>query len=1188
MSWRRILLLSLAFVVVLGSLTWNLLQRSDAATRIVRRELQALLQPPVQVATTELDLAAGRLTVRGLRVDDPMRAGEALLTAQEIRADVGLSPSAAPFGVRRVVVDGFVLAAGPAFPDAAALFPPRAGGESGAPPAVPPLELRGGRVRLQPVAGEAPVELAEVELQVLPLAGEPHCLQLRGAAVATALGVPLQFAGELDLRSGAGHLWLTLRAVAIDDALVERVFRLLRRPPPPVDVAGALRTLTLSCRLPARGSGEPPTFELAADLGGVQLAGDGVPRLVHAATVRLHASSAAGGTATVQLQQDGPGGQLAVRARGTALATEPRVDVHVQGAGIPIDAETLAALRLFDTGRDVVAALAPTAGRADLELFLRDPHRRGGLAELELRLRDVAMSFEGFGDGPDRAAFPLPMEHAEGRVRLRDDVVLLEDVQARIAERAGGGTVRLQGRVDTMLPAGEDTHIDIHAEQVRFGDDLRLALTTLLDDGGDLYDRFAPTGQTAITVQLRPRSELPGGWAVEVRPTGASMRWAGFPYRLDDLGGSVRVVEQGATFDLAGRHGDGTIAMHGTIPLVAADESPGFAAAVTLQDLTIDDELRGAVAVIAPELDQPWRDAAPTGRLSGQVKVWRDRPADPLHHDARLELAGAGLLLPAAPWRARALAGRLFVQGTGDRTRIDFDALRGELEHGAGEPAALAMLGHLIAAGDDASELTYVVRELELDDQLGRTLEQLGALGPGAWASLAPSGRVDLVCRHRRGADGDQLHLVVHLVDVRSGAPILPHPAEHMTGELTIAGGELRFDDLRAELGGALARCTQGRVHTLPAPDGRTVIEFTVEANGVPVDDGIANLFSGPLRRAVLERQLLGRADIDALRLRFAVPPEGNAQPYETTLGGQLRLYDLDMTLGTGPEALQVEGIRGVVTLADSTVSTAGGTLRGALRGVSLRVFGQLFEAIDATFEANERRLQLAQMTSRCHGGVVRGARPDAAALAYLLPGPDTPDGRLSTDLVYERVDVYSFLDACGWFNPPYSGSASGEIRVERLDGSDVVRAAGDGSLRIERGDLGAVPLFTAIYAQLPAADRPRFQGLDASFHVADGEAVFDRLDVTSNILAAQGSGTLSFDGYLDVRMRLANLLGSSADPLVMPLIDYLAGNIVRFHLHGYLRDLRAEQRWLTERSPARRPVLPMPPERPRPSAPDY
>ena len=132
------------------------------------------------------------------------------------------------------------------------------------------------------------------------------------------------------------------------------------------------------------------------------------------------------------------------------------------------------------------------------------------------------------------------------------------------------------------------------------------------------------------------------------------------------------------------------------------------------------------------------------------------------------------------------------------------------------------------------------------------------------------------------------------------------------------------------------------------------------------------------------------------------------------------------------------------------------------------------------------------------------------------------------------------------------------------------------------------LPKFTAIYAQLPAADRPRFDGLDVTWKVRNQVAEFDRFDVHSKLLAAYGKGKLGFDGYLDVEMEIDNLLGDSADPFVMPLISYLAQNVVSFHLHGYLRDLHAEKRWVTESAPRRRAVTPMPPTTPRPQAPDF
>lgn len=1189
MSWRRILLLSMALVVALGGATWGFLQHSDAATRIVRRELQALFRTPTDVRTTAIDLGLGRLSAHDLRIGDPDRPDRALLRVDRVDVDVALADGASLVGLHGVHVEGFLLEVGPGLPDLDRLLAPAAGPEAAAPVRLPPIELLGGRVLATIRADVAPLELRDVTLRVVPRDDAPR-LSLTGSATLAELRVPIELAGDVDPDSGAATVTATLRGVALDEATIARAAALLGTPPPAIAGGATVRSLRVTATFPAHAAaGTRPRLDVAAELADVHVRGGGLPDLVTAATVALQADDAAGGTATLRLSQTTANGTLEVQARGTGLLAEPEIDVRVHGTDIAIDAEVLRALRLFDTGRDIVDALCPTTGRADLELFLRNPQRRGGLAELDLSLRDVAMSFRGFGEGENRAGFPLPMERTRGRVRLRDDVVLLEDVHASIAERAGGGVVRLQGRIDSNQLAGEDASLDIHAESVAFSPDLRAALTTLLDDEGALYDKFAPVGRTAVDVLIRPRSELPGGWSVEVRPEASSMQWAGFPYRLERLGGSVLARADGVTFDLRGNHGTGSLAMRGFIPLGTTLEAPGFVANVELAGITLDDDLRSAVAVLAPDLDAPWRSSEPTGRFDGKVKVWRPQPGDPLFHDARLELSDVNLRLPAAPWRAVGLQGPMLVQGLGTSTRVDFDALRGQLEHGSGSPARLAMLGNVVVGEGPGEDLAFVVRDLELDAQLGSTLEALDALGPGTWASLQPSGKVDLVCRHRRSGDRTEpLHVVVQLLDVRSEAPILLRPAEHMTGELQIAGGELRFDDVRAVLGGAQVTATAGTVRTRPAPDLRTEIAFTVEARGVPIDDGVANLFSGPLHTAVLQRQLLGRADVDSLRLEFAIPTAASTAPFETTLAGQLRLYDLDMTLGQGLDGILVHGISGVVTLADSRVSDAGGQLRGALRGVSLQAFGQPIESIDASFVADAEHIAVDALSARCHGGVLRSARPEVSGIHYLLPGAAAPEGRLRADLTFENVDVYTFLDHGGWTNPPYSGAASGSLALERLDGSNVLDAVGQGTIKVERADLGVVPLFTAIYAQLPAADRPRFDRLDVTWKVADRGAEFERFDVRSNILAARGKGRLGFDGYLDVEMTLDNLLGTSADPFVMPLISYLAQNIVSFHLHGYLRDLHAEKRWVMESAPARRAVAPMPPATPRPTAPDF
>ena len=63
---------------------------------------------------------------------------------------------------------------------------------------------------------------------------------------------------------------------------------------------------------------------------------------------------------------------------------------------------------------------------------------------------------------------------------------------------------------------------------------------------------------------------------------------------------------------------------------------------------------------------------------------------------------------------------------------------------------------------------------------------------------------------------------------------------------------------------------------------------------------------------------------------------------------------------------------------------------------------------------------------------------------------------------------------------------------------------------------------------------------------------------------------------------------GEVADPLLMPLLEYLAQNLVTWRLYGHLRDLRAGTEFVGERTPTRQQVLPMPPARQKGKNPGY
>ena len=1200
MSWRRILLFSIALVAVLTATTWGLLQNSNVATDFIRRELQTVFATPIEIGDTAIDLEAGRLSLEGVRLADPTNAKRAIARFRSGKVDVQFDPLGAGIAPRYAVFEGLEVEAGPHFPTTSQLLRQ---GSKPAPSkqraiALPVIEIVGGKVTLYLTDGARPLQLNDIDLNVAPLEDDPAIVRVNGSARLLEPPATLTINGEVNLASGAAVVSVATADVTCTEQMVTDLAHLARIEQPELRVGGEIKLLRVTCHLPPHDvTPRTPTFEVEANCSDIELNTPKLPPIVRRADVQFYLDTANRGRIEATVQQRNESGEIDICARVTELdaadPARPRFELRAKGKRVVINEDVRAALQTFKVGQRVITGLAPTAGLADIDLYLRNPHIPDqGVVEMDLELQDVAMSFHGFGEQERRIAFPLPLEHGRGSVKLRDKILTLRDVRADIAAPAGGGEVSLRGRVNVARGRGDDTSLDIEGDGVAFQDDLRSAIATLLRDDGALYDKLAPQGRADVRVAVRPRALLPGGFDVTILPRGAAMRWEGFPYRLDDLQGSIRVRKAQANFDLRGRHGSGGLAMRGRIP-TSKEHSPedGFEAVVELDQLTIDEDLRAGISAVIPELVDDWQRASPTGTLSGAVKVWRPGPDAALSHDVRLQLDEVELDLPLPPWRATSLSGPVLIQGAGSDARVDFDAVIGELRSGASTSAKLALLGHLQTGPEVARDLAFVIQGLELNEQLGQSLDELNALQRETWTSLQPAGQVDLTVRERfEGASGPDrsLDLVVQLIDVRSNAKMLPRPAEQMAGELFIKDGELSFGEIRAQLGDASVKCSDGRIRQLDDPDGRTEIIFDVHARDFPVDDGLANLFTGPLRDAILKRELSGEADVDGLRLQFRLPTPGNELPFVTTIGGSINLDGVDLLLGSGKDGLRINDLNGQVALAESTVNEDGGGLRGTLSGGAMTLLGHTLEAVGGRFTADAEQIQIHTINARLHDGELRHARPEGPAIDYMMPAATYPEGRLAGHLQFDRVDVFSLLSASGWRNPPYRGFASGELNLLHLDGNNLVGAEATGAIQVKRADLGKVPLFTAIYAQLPAADQPRFNELDLQFRLTEEAMQFDRLNVRSDILGVEGKGRLDLDGYLDVQMELANLLGASADPLVRPLIDYLAKNLVSFRLYGHLRDLRASTEFLGSRAPKRRKVQPMPPTRKQPKTPGY
>jgi hypothetical protein len=240
-------------------------------------------------------------------------------------------------------------------------------------------------------------------------------------------------------------------------------------------------------------------------------------------------------------------------------------------------------------------------------LFLRDPGQPTEIVDLDLGLKGVALSYNGFGDPETRVRFPLPVVEASGHVHLRSDILSIEDVTAHLAPEAGGGDVRMSGRVNVSHDHRGEVHIDLDVPKLTFTTALRTALGTLVRDDGALYDQFQPRGAAAVRLQVRPQGDPEGQWQVQIDALGGDLTWSGFPLTLGSVQGRVLASDDGMKIDLSGRRGDATLEVKGSLRSPA--ERPGAITSgpidlrIRAKDVPLDSDLRAAAVKLSPDLD---------------------------------------------------------------------------------------------------------------------------------------------------------------------------------------------------------------------------------------------------------------------------------------------------------------------------------------------------------------------------------------------------------------------------------------------------------------------------------------------------------------------------------------------------------------------------------------------------------
>ena len=1175
MSRKRIFLLYLGFVTTLLVGTWLILGKTGVSRAFVTNLLARVIRPEhFKLRDAAVDFGDGVVTLRGFEVSTPAEGpGRARMAVEQVELGVETNPLGEPGRVREVRVRGLDLEidlANGRFPNLARLLETSNEPDGvKTPDAPPPLEIIDSRLRLRVEPTDAPIDFREVALTLLPIEPGSSVLSLRGT-MRGPNGETVTVQGRIDVAKPEVSAVLRMDDTTLSATTVRPYSREAGEFVAQIGAAGRIDSLAVWIEYPDRRADTGSatlTAGVRLKLSGVSCTVPQLPYPVVDATAEVSAGLQNDGNLRFRINQESPDGSLELAGElGGFLAGGPVGEFRVTVRDMVLGPTLGRALAKVEDARKIWDAFAPSAGRADAELRLEFPAPEAKPRfTMDLDLREVGVRFVGFvaDDGTRVDGFPLPLREVQGRVSVRDEDIVLRSVRGTL----DAGTIAIDGRIGKT---DEDRSVRVHvaSDDFAMSPAVRDALAGFDPGAVDTWNEYAPQGRTAFEFDIATRTASGPQLRLVLRPLGASAAWAGFPARVTGIGGSIEIDDREVVLDLTGTRGAGAIALRGRFALVpeaASDVVPLAELALRTGPLTIDPELRAAMHALSPTLGENVERFELEGAVEVTLTTWRLSGQDHFEYDVRCDLADASARF-AVP--VRSIVGPVFVQGSGTAAHIEISGVLGEIPNVDGTQHSSVFVHGTIATDAEGQtlDLTAVVRDLPLDESLGEALDRMQVVDLDTWHVLAPSGQIDLVWsrKQERGGGPDHQRMRLQLTDVGSDAAFLPDAATGIGGDVEIIDGVAQLSELRGRMAGADFTITGGTItHRADA----TNLEITVTSDDFPIDSRLANLLSGPMRDTFLERKIEGRVAIRELTLSMILPDA--AVGFETRIRGRLAANRISASLGA-----ELRDFDGLIGITDAHFDLYGGKVSGTLANSALTLFSHRIDGLGASFEVDTDRIAFRGLLGKLYGGAIQGDAEGGDDLVYRFEGP----GELAFGLKWQGIDLARAMRESGATDSRMRGDLSGQFRLDRLSGADLVDITGAGELRVTGGDLGAVPAFTAIYSYLAEPRRPRFERLTARVRILDRKVHIDALEIGSPLLTATGKGSVDMAGWIDMRLDFPDMFGRDADWALIPgILRAMTSSFAQFQVHGELRAVQTRPLWIGREAANNVPLGPVP-----------
>jgi hypothetical protein len=299
--------------------------------------------------------------------------------------------------------------------------------------------------------------------------------------------------------------------------------------------------------------------------------------------------------------------------------------------------------------------------------------RRNGTIEpnVSLRCRNVSLT---------HYRFPYRLDRTVGTVVLEGKALSIH-----LTGQAGGHPVQVQGSFRTVSPSpatnepgGTYGTLEVRGENMRIDDTLLAAMPSR---SADIIRTLRAAGTFDFVFRHDRTPTLPGGHAnsLGIRLVQCSMAYAGFPYPLSNVSGSIRMDRGHWTIrDITGSNDTGVVRCNGM--LVPRGDNDGE---LTLQlagtGVVLERELRDALPA---GVRQIWDDVDPRGNAEFSATVRHHVKARRTEVEIEAKPQGDTVSIEPAwfPYRLEHLRGQLHwkdgqltfeqVRGTHDRTTV--------------------------------------------------------------------------------------------------------------------------------------------------------------------------------------------------------------------------------------------------------------------------------------------------------------------------------------------------------------------------------------------------------------------------------------------------------------------------------------------------------------------------------------